>query len=62
VPPRERPVSPPPNPRRPKLKRDLDGGILGDLFAIFPDLPRAPKPPSRQTRPTPLSRRRSKLG
>jgi hypothetical protein len=29
----------PPNPRRPRLVRDVGGGALLDLFRIFPDLP-----------------------
>ena len=32
-------VGAPPNPRKPKLVRDINGGALLDLFAIFPDLP-----------------------
>ena len=38
------PVSPPPNPRRPRLVRDVHGGELQDLFEVFPDLPWAPRP------------------
>jgi hypothetical protein len=35
-------VSPPPNPRRPRLVRNVHGGELQDLFELFPDLPRPP--------------------
>jgi len=38
-PPKPHRVGAPPNPRRPKLVRVIDGGPLLDLFAIFPDLP-----------------------
>jgi len=33
-----------PNPTTPKLVRDVRGGALKDLFEIFPDLPRPPRP------------------
>jgi hypothetical protein len=46
VPP-QHPLGPPPNPRRPKLVRDVRGGVLGDLFALFPDLPRPVRPRAR---------------
>ena len=54
-PPRERPRREPrprgvgrvPNPRRPRLVRDVGGGVLQDLFAIFPDLPFPARPPAR---------------
>jgi hypothetical protein len=36
-------VSPPPNPRLPRLVRDVHGGDLQDLFELFPDLPRPPR-------------------
>jgi hypothetical protein len=42
-------VGAPPNPRRPKLVRDINGGTLLDLFAIFPDLP-FPQYPGRTRR------------
>ena len=38
-PPKPHRVGAPPNPRRPKLVRAVNGGPLQDLFAIFPDLP-----------------------
>ena len=37
--PKEHRVGKPPNPRTPRLVRDVDGGRLNDLFAFFPDLP-----------------------
>ena len=43
-------VSPTPNPRRPRLVRDVDGGGLKDLFVMFPDLPR---PSDRRSRKAP---------
>jgi hypothetical protein len=46
VPP-QHPVAPPPNPRRPKLVRDIHGGSLLDLFQFFPDLPRPLRPRAR---------------
>lgn len=36
-----------PNPRKPQLVRDVDGGALKDLFALLPDLPRPARPPAR---------------
>jgi hypothetical protein len=45
--PMEHPVKPPPNPRKPKLVRDVRGGALKDLFEMFPDLPRPARPPAR---------------
>jgi hypothetical protein len=45
-----RPVLPPPNPRTPRLIRDVHGGALLDLFDIFPDLPRPPRPEARLRR------------
>ena len=36
-----------PNPRRPRLVRDVRGAGLNDLFALFPDLPRPPRPARR---------------
>ena len=44
--PAPRPVSQVPNPSKPKLVRDVHGGTLLDMFAIFPDLPwpRYPRP------------------
>jgi len=38
------PIGSPPNPRRPSFVRDVRGGVLGDLFELFPDLPRPPRP------------------
>jgi hypothetical protein len=38
-PPKPHPVGRPPNPRRPKVVRDIDGGAFLDLFRMFPDLP-----------------------
>jgi hypothetical protein len=56
--PEQRPVGAVPNPRKPKLVRDVDGGILQDLFAIFPDLPRPPRPAARvRLRPVWAARR-----
>jgi hypothetical protein len=40
-------IGKPPNPRKPKLVRDVGGGPLMDLFAIFPDLPRPRRPAPR---------------
>jgi hypothetical protein len=45
--PRPHQVAAPPNPRKPKLVRDVHGGVLGDLFQLFPDLPRPPRPRAR---------------
>ena len=36
-----------PNPLRPRLVRDVGGGWLKDLFALFPDLPSPPRPAAR---------------
>jgi hypothetical protein len=41
--PKERGIGPPPNPRKPKLVRDVHGNELMDLFQLFPDLPRPPR-------------------
>ena len=41
------PVAAPPNPRRPRLVRDVHGGTLLDLFELFPDLPRPSRPSGR---------------
>jgi hypothetical protein len=50
-PPQSPPKAPPagqvPNPKRPRLVRDVGGGYLKDLFAMFPDLPRPPRPRAR---------------
>jgi hypothetical protein len=46
-PPEEHSAGKPPNPRTPKLVRDLHGGPLKDLFRIFPDLPRPARPAPR---------------
>jgi hypothetical protein len=40
-------MGPPPNPRKPKLVRDIGGGVLRYLFALFPDLPRPRRPGPR---------------
>ena len=48
----ERGVGRVPNPRRLKLVKAVAGGDLLDLFAMFPDLPRPPRPRAR----TPLRR------
>jgi hypothetical protein len=56
--PRQRRVGKVPNPRRPRLVRDVAGGTLKDLFAMFPDLPRPPRPAARV--PTRIARRRLK--
>ena len=49
-----RPLGKHPNPRKPKLKRDIGGNELKDLFAMFPDLPRphraAARVPKRRPR------------
>ena len=37
-----------PNPRLPKLVRDVHGGSLKDLFELLPDLPRPARPPVRK--------------
>ncbi|MGE0447481.1 MAG: hypothetical protein AB7P99_19825 [Vicinamibacterales bacterium] len=58
APPPERPVGKPPHPRTPALVRDVGGNeppsrfalrrpSLGDLFALFRDLPRPPRPAAR---------------
>jgi hypothetical protein len=52
--PAPRPIGKVPNPRTPKLVRDVRGGALKDLFEIFKDLPRAPRP-VRRTRGAPRS-------
>jgi hypothetical protein len=49
--PKERPVGKPPNPTKPQLVRDVDGGALKNMFDIFPDLPRPPRPGRRRTLP-----------
>jgi hypothetical protein len=48
--PAPRPVGPVPNPKKPKLVRDVHGGDLLDLFVIFPELPRPRYPRPRATR------------
>jgi len=45
--PKRRGVGAPPNPRTPKLVRDVHGGALKDMFEIFPDLPRLRRPAPR---------------
>jgi hypothetical protein len=54
--PAERGIGKLPNPRKPKLVRDVHGNELRDLFQFFPDLPR---PPRRPARVPPRKRRRS---
>jgi hypothetical protein len=45
--PKPPPRGTPPNPRRPRLVRDANGGFLGNLFTVFPDLPWPPRPRGR---------------
>ena len=45
--PPERPAAKPPNPRKPRLVRDVNGRELKDLMQILPDLPRPARPPAR---------------
>lgn len=45
--PRERGVGALPNPRKPRLVRDVHGNELMDLFEFFPDLPRPRYRPAR---------------
>jgi hypothetical protein len=45
--PGEHGVGAPPNPRKPRLVKDVHGGILKDLFQMFPDLPRPVRPAAR---------------
>lgn len=52
LPPREHAAGKPPNPRRPRLVRDVHGGSFMDLFDIFPDLPRPRRPATRAPRRT----------
>jgi hypothetical protein len=54
--PAQRPVGKVPNPRKPKLVQDVDGGVLKDMFEIFPDLPRPPRPALRRRLPGPPKR------
>ena len=54
--PKVRPVGKPPNPRKPALVRDVGGGILKDMFQIFPDLPRPRR--ARGRKPSKTSRLR----
>jgi len=56
LPPVERGIKPPPNPRKPRLVRDVHGNELRDLFEMFPDLPR---PARRAARVPPRQRRRT---
>jgi hypothetical protein len=46
--PAQRPTGKVPNPRKPKLVRDVRGGALSDLFKIFKDLPSPPRPALRR--------------
>ena len=60
--PKQRGVGAVPNPRRPRLVSAVDGGVLKDLFAIFPDLPRPARPAPRVRHPderAPIARLRS---
>ena len=45
--PRVRAIGPPPNPRRPRLVKDVHGNELKDMFVIFKDLPRPARPAPR---------------
>jgi hypothetical protein len=45
--PKPRTLAKPPNPRKPPVVRDVKGGMLKDMFEIFPDLPRPPRHASR---------------
>jgi hypothetical protein len=57
--PKELGVAKVPNPRLPKLVRDVRGGALKDLFELLPDLPRPRRPAIRtQTRKTNIGYRR----
>jgi hypothetical protein len=38
-----------PHPRRPRVVRDVGGGGLMDLFAMFPDLPKLVRPAPRKS-------------
>jgi hypothetical protein len=46
--PRQRPVAMVPSPRRPTRVRAAGSGALLDLFEVFPDLPRPPRPANRR--------------
>jgi hypothetical protein len=48
--PAPRPAGKPPHPRKPAFVRDVDGGGLGDLFRLLPDLPGPSRPPARLRR------------
>jgi hypothetical protein len=56
-PPKQRGVGLRPNPRKPRLVKDVHGNELKDLFLMFPDLPR---PPRRAARVPKRRRRRSR--
>src|SRR5687767_9756168 len=56
--PKVRPIGAVPNPKKPKLVRDVDGGDLKDMFAVFPDLPRPHRPTPRGPQRTASRRRR----
>jgi hypothetical protein len=45
--PRARAIGQPPNPRRPRLVKDVHGNELKDMFVIFKDLPRPARPAPR---------------
>lgn len=49
--PKPRAVGAVPNPRKPKLVRDVDGGDLKDMFSVFRDLPRPRRPRPRLRNP-----------
>jgi hypothetical protein len=55
--PKLEPLGKPPNPRKPKLVRDVHGNELKDLFQMFPDLPR-PRRPAPRVRPQRKARRK----
>ena len=54
--PKERGITTRPNPRKPKLVRDVHGNELMDLFQLFPDLPRPPRRSPRVPKRTPRRR------
>jgi hypothetical protein len=56
--PAQRPTGNVPNPRKPKLVRDVRGGALKDLFEIFKDLPSPPRPSLRRRLPPVTARLR----
>jgi len=52
-----RPVAERPHPRTPAFVRDSSRGTFEDLFALFPDLPRPPRPAPRVRLARPRVRR-----